>query len=100
MLTFIKKRVVGLAILVALVAIYSYKLGQDFDKVAEMSQRERELKQEIASLRVELGRLEDYYEMSKTPEFVERMAREKLGMVKRNEIIYYIQHRYADPNGE
>ncbi len=67
-------------------------MGVDNDKISELKQREREIKSEIAALRVELERLEDYYEMSKTPEFIERLAREKLGMVRKDEIIYYIRH--------
>lgn len=93
-MAFLKKRIVTLAAIIAIVAFYGYRIGVDSDKVAEMQLREKELKQQISEKKVELGRLEDYDEMSRTPEFVERMAREKLGMVKKNEIIYYIQHKF------
>lgn len=92
MLRIFKKKLFTIIFLAALSLFYVYVVGTDKDKLTELKQREREIKSEISALRVELGRLEDYYELSKTPEFIERMAREKLGMVKKDEIIYYIRH--------
>lgn len=97
---FLKRYLPMLLIVALLGAFYAYKVGQDKDMIAQMRMREAEIKKEISSLRVELSRLEDYYEMSKTVEFIERMAREKLGMVKKNEIIYYIRYHNDFPKGE
>ncbi len=87
-----KKKIFTIIFWISLALFYAYVVGVDNDKISELKQREREIKSEIAALRVELERLEDYYEMSKTPEFIERLAREKLGMVRKDEIIYYIRH--------
>lgn len=88
----LKKYIPTLVILALLGVFYAYNVGQDKEMIAKMKMREAEIKKEISTLRMELNRLEDYYEMSKTREFIERMAREKLGMVKKNEIIYYIKY--------
>ncbi|MCT4565955.1 MAG: septum formation initiator family protein [Maledivibacter sp.] len=56
------------------------------------SQKEGEQLQEIvAKLEKKLSRIEKEIEESGNPEFVEKTAREKLKMVKPNEIIYIIQ---------
>lgn len=95
----LKKYIPLLVILVLFGVFYAYNIGQDKDMIAKMKMREAEIKKEISTLRMELNRLDDYYEMSKTKEFVERMAREKLGMVKKNEVIYYIKYHKSLPEG-
>lgn len=92
MLRFIRKRLLWIVLIVALVIFFDYSVSSEDEKLAEMRMREAELKQQISEKRIELSRLEDYYAMSQTLEFIERMAREKLGMVKPDEIIYSIEH--------
>ncbi|MDO4754119.1 MAG: septum formation initiator family protein [Bacillota bacterium] len=98
-MNFLKKYMPMVVILGLIGIFYAYNIGRDKDMIAKMKMREAEIKKEISSLRLELNRLEDYYEMSKTKEFVERMAREKLGMVKKNEVIYYIKYNKNLPEG-
>ncbi len=87
---FIKKRLPKILFICLIASLFWYEINSEAARISTMNQRRDEIKQEIDTLKIELGRLQDYYELSKTDEFSERIAREKLGMVRTNEIIYYI----------
>ncbi len=57
----------------------------------QLLQEEMQYSAEIEQLHEEIERLEARLENSKDPRAIEQIAREKLKMVKPNEIIYIIQ---------
>jgi cell division protein FtsB len=66
---------------------YIQQLGVAHDLSAEADRQEEELK----GLYREVDRLRTEYDAVNTAEHIEKMAREKLKMVKPNEIIYIIK---------
>jgi len=66
-------------------------------KLEEYKEVKESLKGEIETLERDINRLADEYAYSQTPEAVEKIAREKLKMVKPNEIIYLIK---GEPKGD
>lgn len=88
-------------ILIALVLVfYFYQSNINSAKIAEMKEREKILQEQVNAMELEIQKLQDYYEFSQTPEFIERLAREKLKMVKPNEIIYFIEELKKDNEKE
>lgn len=78
---------VVVVILIVVVAISSDSLKQE---KAELDQREQELQEQIAeqeNYSIELDELEKYMQ---TDEFVEETAKEKLGLVYEDELIFKI----------
>ena len=61
--------------------IQQYELGK-------LKKEQQSLEQQIADNDVKKKELEDLLEYSKTAEFIEAQAREKLGLVKDGEILY------------
>lgn len=77
------RRAAGLAAVVALLATASVvPLRQYAEQRGELAELERE----VAELRAERDRLEAEVERLQDPEFLERLARECLGMVRPGEI--------------
>lgn len=85
-----RNRVTILFILLAF-GYYAYIMIKADQKLDEYQGVQQELKSEIGDLEHEIDRLVDEYAYSQTPEAVEKIAREKLKMVKPNEIIYLIK---------
>lgn len=74
-----------LLILAAVTTVHSISLGAELqDKSAQISELEKEKKQE--EQRAE--EIEEYKEYVGTDEYIEDAARDKLGMVKENEILF------------
>lgn len=80
--------------LVLLLGYYGYSTVQTSKKLSEYRSVQADLKLEIESLESEIEQLNDTYDYTQTPEAVEQIAREKLKMVKPNEIIYLIRTLY------
>lgn len=57
-------------------------------KLYELTKQEEEYKKKVKALKAEVARLEEEIKQGNTPEFIEKVAREQLKMVKPNEIIY------------
>lgn len=79
----------------ALVMLFSLYIGttlirQEF-KIHELSQEERLVKSQIEVLDGEIGVLNEDLKASQSLEFTERVAREKLKMVKPDEIVYILK---------
>ena len=70
-------------------SVYHWQVTQT--KLDGFLQIQETLKTEIEDHEDEIDRLENEYAYSQTEEAVERIAREKLKMVKPNEIIYWIK---------
>tara|TARA_Y100001933_G_scaffold238311_1_gene261963 strand:- start:368 stop:697 length:330 start_codon:yes stop_codon:yes gene_type:complete len=60
-------------------------------KLRQLKAEQAACQEEILLLNVDVEELEDELENASSPETIERIAREKLKMVKPNEIIYIIQ---------
>lgn len=90
MIKFLRRHFFSIVVLFFLVGYYIVMTTTTAGKISEMKKQGDALRTEIAQKQQDLARVKDYYELSQTPEFVEKIAREKLKMVKPNEIIYYI----------
>lgn len=77
--------------LVVFVGYIGYSVVQTEIKIQELKAREATLKEELVKLTEEKDTLTKQLEESKSLESIERIAREKLKMVKPNEVIYIIQ---------
>ncbi len=60
-----------------------------YNNIRNLLQREAELKEKIESLERENRNLKQNLEMLSTPEGIERLARERLGLVKPEELVIY-----------
>lgn len=60
-------------------------------KLAELHREEISHKAQLETLKKEITSLEQEIMKSQSSEFIEQMAKEKLKMVKNDEIIYYIK---------
>lgn len=60
-----------------------------YNNIRNLLQREAELKEKIESLERENRHLKQNLEMLSTPEGIERLARERLGLVKPEELVIY-----------
>ncbi len=88
---FFKRNRVTILIILIILGYYAYNMYQTDLKLKEYKQTQLVLKSEIESLERDINRLVDEFAYSQTPEAVEKIAREKLKMVKPNEIIYLIK---------
>ncbi len=88
---FFRRNRVTILIIVIIMVYYAYNMYQTDLKLKEYKGVQLDLKSEIESLERDINRLTDEYAYSQTLEAVEKIAREKLKMVKPNEIIYLIK---------
>lgn len=73
------------AILCAVLLIGSYQLSQKIDEYDAVA---RNLQEQIEEQQMESQELDRESEYVKTEEYIEQIARDKLGLVKKNEIIF------------
>lgn len=59
-------------------------------KVRESKQEVRKVEEKLNRVKMENERLKKEEENAKNPSYLEKLAREKLGLAKKNEIIYKI----------
>lgn len=78
-------------VLVVFLAYIIYSIAQAEIKIQELKAREATLTEELNKLTEEKETLTKQLEDSKSLESIEKIAREKLKMVKPNEVIYIIQ---------
>lgn len=95
---FFKRNRVTILIILIILGYYAYNMYQTDLKLKEYKEAQVELRSEIESLERDINRLADEYAYSQTPEAVEKIAREKLKMVKPNEIIYLIKGEASEGN--
>ncbi len=80
-----------LLVYVAIVFTHQSKLSRDLN-----AKKSKNLA-EIETLEKEIGELNEEIEMSGTLEFVEKVARDELGMVKPREIVYIDKNKPENP---
>lgn len=88
---FIKRNRFVFLTMTFLCAYFFYNYHITSAKMDELRATRASLETEIGTLEDEVARLKDAYDYVQTEEAIERQAREKLKMVKSNEIIYYIR---------
>lgn len=88
--SFIKRNILILVMMLLFMGYFFYNLYTAELKLQTYEMTQAELRQEIETLERELKKLNLELEYAQTPEAIEKVAREKLKMVKANEIIYII----------
>lgn len=84
-----KKFPVALAIIILFSVLYgSVKIGKSISMRNQKLEIISENKKEISNLKLEIDNLNSELENSSSADFVEKVAREELGMVKPREVIY------------
>lgn len=68
-----------------------------YNNVRNLMQREVELKERIEALERENRHLKQNLEMLSTPEGIERLARERLGLIKPEELVIYTINEKNEP---
>lgn len=89
---FIKRNWLIISIILIIGSYYTFNMIKTDQKLVEYQAIQEDLKAEIKTLERAINRLTDEYAYSQTPEAIEKIAREKLKMVKPNEIIYLIKN--------
>ncbi|SHK21708.1 FtsB family cell division protein [Paramaledivibacter caminithermalis] len=89
--SFLKRNRISIAFIVMLIVYLSVTMVNQEMKLRDLEKEENQLQQRAATLKKELSDMEKKIEESESLEFIEKVAREKLKMVKPNEIIYIIQ---------
>lgn len=77
-----------------------YTIFSNETKYKELKAEENNYNKEIEALKEEIESLKIEIEKSQSHETIEKIAREKLKMVKPNEIIYIIQDNEKDTDSE
>lgn len=87
---FVKNKYI-LIIFIVLVLYFAYILISQEIKYKELIDDRENYTLEIDELKLKIIELYDVIEVISTPEYIEKMAREKLQMVKPDEIIYILE---------
>ena len=88
---FLKRNIMLIVIMIIFFIYFVYTMYTTNEKLNEYRKIQNDLNQEIANLESNLNRLHNELEYAQTTEAIEKIAREKLKMVKPNEIIYMIK---------
>ncbi len=88
---FLKRNRMILICMVFLGIYFIYNMHTSNQKLEALNALKLELESEIRTLENDIVKLNDAYEYVQTPDAVERSAREKLKMVRANEIIFLIR---------
>lgn len=89
--SFLKRNSLIILLMTIFIFYFAYNMYTTGLKLEEYKQTQREMSDEIGELNKEINKLNLELEYAKTPEAIEKIAREKLKMVKANEIIYIIE---------
>ncbi len=86
-----KKRRWIFSFVVLLILLFFLSIGKrGFIQHIRIKIEQHQLKREIASLEKEKERLEEEKKKLDDPEHIEKIAREKYGMAKKNEKVYHV----------
>ncbi len=88
---FFKRNSLLIVVLLIFVAYFVYSMYITDIKLKEYQATQVELNAQIGDLEDDIDKLNDDLEYAQTTEAIEKIAREKLKMVKPNEIIYMIK---------
>lgn len=86
-------------VIILIVAIYTgFNISSAVSQKNEKSKQFAENQTEIETLKSDITNLEKEKESSNSLEFVEKVAREDLGMVKPREVVYIDKNKADDKN--
>lgn len=97
---FLKRNKIIIVFFVIFFIYVGYTIVSNESKYKELKADEEKYNKEIAVLKEEIESLKIEIEKSQSHEMIEKIAREKLKMVKPNEIIYIIQENEEEKTGE
>ncbi len=89
--SFFKRNSLIILLMTIFVLYFGYNMYTTGLKLEEYTGTQEDLRQEIGTLDKKIDKLNLELEYAQTPEAIEKIAREKLKMVKGNEIIYIIE---------
>ena len=84
-------------VIFSVILYVAWIFGNQQIKLQTFQQQEQEKQKQVAALKQEVLRIEEEIKQSNTPEFIEKVAREQLKMVKPNEIIYIDMEKAKHP---
>lgn len=84
--TFFKKAMIYLFIII--IIVFAFKLFSNMRKVSQMENRLNNLQQQVERQIEENKELKEEIKRVKSPEYVEKVAREELGLVKPGEMLF------------
>lgn len=97
---FLKRNKIIIVFFIIFFAYIAYTVVSNEAKYKELKAEEASYNKEIAVLKEEIESLKIEIEKSQSHEMIEKIAREKLKMVKPNEIIYIIQDNEEETKNE
>lgn len=89
--SFFRRNKIAILVIGVLLGYLSVTIINQEIKLRALQEEGRQLQEVVGKLEKELGNMEKKVEESENLEYIEKTAREKLKMVKPNEIIYIIQ---------
>lgn len=89
--SFLKRNRIAIVFLGCLLIYSSITIVNQEIKLRDLRDEEKQLQKKVGELQNKVSEMEKKVEESTSLEFIEKIAREKLKMVKQNEIIYIIQ---------
>lgn len=89
--SFFRRNKIAILVIGVLLGYLSVTIINQEIKLRALQEEGRQLQEVVVKLEKELGNMEKKVEESENLEYIEKTAREKLKMVKPNEIIYIIQ---------
>lgn len=92
-----KKLRVGRTLIILLILYVGFILLNQRKLMNELNSKKEKIQLEIETLKAEIDALNEEIENSHSLQFVEKVAREELGMVKPREIIYIDKNRIKKP---
>lgn len=92
-----KKLKLGRVFIILLVLHIGFTLFNQKKLMDELNRKKKKIQVEIETLKAEIEELNDEIENSDSLQFVEKIAREELGMVKPREIIYIDKNKVKKP---
>ena len=81
-------RVIISLIVTTFVVVMSLQIVNLYQKNQEYAARQEVLQRELAEADEEQQRLQEYEEYTKSPQYIEDIAKSKLGLVHENEIVF------------
>ena len=89
--SFFKRNGIALLFLAVLLGYLSFTIINQEIKLRALRKEGDQIEKTVEELKKKLSGMEKKIEESGNPQFIEKAARERLKMVKQNEIIYIIQ---------
>ncbi|MGI6007540.1 MAG: FtsB family cell division protein [Ruminococcus sp.] len=84
-----KIAMMGITLVVCMMLVLLYVEGRSVQqRIADNTQRQQELEDQIDDEKARTEEIKDMQEYVQSDEYIEKIAKEKIGLVKENEIIF------------